>query len=56
LQELGEIITNNIRRLLGGGKGSRYLRLPGILTKIELLRLEWPLAGDCLEVEGDSFC
>lgn len=27
----------------------------GVLTKIELLMLEWPLAGDCLEVVGDSF-
>lgn len=25
------------------------------LTKIELVMLVWPLAGDCLEVEGDSF-
>lgn len=28
----------------------------GVLTKIELLTLELPLAGDCLEVGGDSFC
>lgn len=27
----------------------------GVLTKIELLMLEWPLAGDCLDVVGDSF-
>lgn len=27
----------------------------GVLTKIELLMLEWPLVGDCLEVLGDSF-
>lgn len=37
----------------GGGAGSTWGR--GVLTKIELLMLEWPLAGDCLEVVGDSF-
>lgn len=34
---------------VGAGRGG------GVLTKIELLMLEWPLAGDCLEVLGDSF-
>lgn len=32
-----------------------FLGVRGFLTKIELLMLEWPLAGDCLEVLGDSF-
>lgn len=44
-------------RRIGGGDRRGFVGGVGrgVLTKIELLMLEWPLAGDCLEVLGDSF-
>jgi hypothetical protein len=49
--------THVTRTLMAGGhQRNRHTWLCGarVLTETELLVLLWPLAGDCLEVEGES--
>lgn len=56
------VVLKNIKQLLlctkvvwGGSEEEGGGGCGGILTKIELLMLDKPLVGDCLEMLGDSF-